>query len=97
MKKTKILHAEESPYTFTKVKTVILYSLYDLSEIEPDKIDRECSLLKDFGLSDLDRTAFLMWCEKTFELTITYEEELNISTVGDLLDTIKCKKKWRKE
>ena len=96
MKEMDALYAKESPYTAAEMKDEVINHLSEVSFIAPTGINRSCSLRKDISLDSLDEVELMMWCEKTFELAINHEEEVAISTVGDLLDTIERKKIWRK-
>lgn len=95
MKEMEALYAKASPYTLEEMRGKLIRYIAEVSNIAPENINRGCSLRKDLLLDSLDETEFIMWCEKTFELAITDEESIHIRTIGDVLDVIEPKKKWK--
>lgn len=88
--------AEEASFSAAEMKKMIIDHLSDISSIAAIGITRDCSLTRDISLDSLDKVELMMWCEKIFDIAITPCEENDIETVGNLLDTVESKKKWRK-
>jgi acyl carrier protein len=57
-------------------------------EVEPTKLRREASLVKDMDLDSLDGVDLVVALEKTFRCRIPEEEVKKIRTLGDIYDKV---------
>ena len=69
---------------FEKLKEIIC----DYFEIEEDEFTKEASLVKNFGLDELDLVDLSMDIEDVFEIEVTEEDLEKIATVDDLVNFV---------
>ncbi|EUD66826.1 acyl carrier protein [Plasmodium inui San Antonio 1] len=75
--------------TFDEIKKVISKQL----SVEEDKIQMESNFTKDLGADSLDLVELIMALEEQFNITISDQDALKISTVQDAIDFIEKNKK----
>ncbi|KJP86530.1 acyl carrier protein [Plasmodium fragile] len=75
--------------TFDDVKKVISKQL----SVEEEKIQMESNFTKDLGADSLDLVELIMALEEKFNITISDQDALKISTVQDAIDFIEKNKK----
>lgn len=75
--------------TFDDIKKIISKQL----SVEEDKIQMESNFTKDLGADSLDIVELIMALEEKFNITISDQDALKISTVQDAIDFIEKNKK----
>ncbi|GAB65012.1 acyl carrier protein 4 chloroplast precursor [Plasmodium cynomolgi strain B] len=75
--------------TYDDIKKVISKQL----SVEEDKISMESNFTKDLGADSLDIVELIMALEEKFNITISDQDALKISTVQDAIDFIEKNKK----
>lgn len=61
--------------------------------ISVDKITPESKVIEDLGADSLDVVEMLMLLEDEFNVTVSDEESVNLSTVADIVKVIESKTK----
>lgn len=60
--------------------------------VEADEVTMESSFIDDLGADSLDIVELLMALEEEFDIEIPDEEAEKLTTVGDVVEYIKCNK-----
>jgi len=75
--------------TFDKVKKLLVEQL----NVSADKVTLKSRVIEDLGADSLDVVEMLMILEDEFNVTVSDEESLSLSTVEDIVKLIDSKTK----
>lgn len=71
---------------FEKVQKIIAEQL----GIDKEEITEESQIVDDLGADSLDVIELLMMLEEEFDIEISDEEAEKLSTVGEIVEYVKC-------